>query len=77
SYAIIVNLVPLMTEHGISTQAAAVALGLGGAGQVLGRLGYRTMVRHLSVRTRTVAILAAIAITTTLLGVFTSVIALV
>lgn len=47
SYAIIANLVPLMTEHHISTQAAAVALGLGAAGQVLGRLGYRTLVRHL------------------------------
>ena len=44
SYAIIVNLVPLMAERGISAQAAAVALGLGGAGQVLGRLGYRALV---------------------------------
>ena len=77
SYAIIVNLVPLMTERGISTQAAAVALGLGGAGQVLGRLGYRALVRRLGVRIRTVIILAAIAVTTALLGVFTSLIALV
>lgn len=77
SYAIIANLVPLMTEHGISTQAAAVALGLGGAGQVLGRLGYRALVRHLSIQNRTMAILVAIAITTALLGVFASVVALV
>ena len=77
SYAIIANLVPLMTEHGISTQAAAVALGLGGAGQVLGRLGYRALVRRLSIRNRTMAILVAIAITTALLGVFASVVALV
>src|SRR6185295_416597 len=77
SYSIIANLVPLMTERGISTQTAAVALGLGGAGQVLGRLGYRALVRHLSIRNRTVAILVAIAITTALLGVFASVVALV
>ena len=36
SYAVIANLVPLMGQRGISTGAAAVALGLGGAGQVLG-----------------------------------------
>ncbi|MDV3126608.1 MFS transporter [Mycobacterium sp. 21AC1] len=77
SYAIIVNLVPLMTERGFSTQDAAIALGLGGAGQVLGRLGYRALVRRLSVSTRTVVILAAIAITTALLGVFTSLTALI
>ncbi|MGV9796602.1 MFS transporter [Mycobacterium sp. NPDC003449] len=77
SYAIIVNLVPLMAERGIGTQAAALALGLGGAGQVLGRLGYGALVRRLSVRARTVLILAATAATTALLGVFTSLLALV
>lgn len=77
SYAIIVNLVPLMAERGISTQAAALALGLGGAGQVLGRLGYGALVRRLSVRMRTALVLAAIAATTALLGVFTSLLALV
>lgn len=77
SYAIIVNLVPLMAERGISTQAAALALGLGGAGQVAGRLGYGMLVRRLSVRIRTTLILAAIAATTALLGVFTSLLALV
>lgn len=77
SYAIIVNLVPLMTERGISAQTAALALGLGGVGQVLGRLGYGALVRRLGVRSRTVAILTAIAVTTALLGLFTSLIALV
>ena len=77
SYAIIVNLIPLMTERGISTQVAAVALGLGGAGQVLGRLGYRALVRRVGVRARTVLIFAGIAVTTALLGVFTSMVALV
>lgn len=77
SYAIIVNLIPLMTERGISTQLAAVALGLGGAGQVLGRLGYRALVRRIGVRARTVLVFAGIAFTTALLGVFTSVVALI
>ncbi|WP_423797584.1 MFS transporter [Mycolicibacterium mageritense] len=77
SYAIIVNLVPLMAERGISTHAAALALGLGGAGQVLGRLGYGTLVQRLSVQARTALILVAIAATTALLGVFTSLLALV
>lgn len=77
SYAIIVNLIPLMVERGISAQVAAVALGLGGAGQVLGRLGYRALVRHVGVRARTVLIFAGIAVTTALLGVVTSMAALV
>lgn len=77
SYAIIVNLIPLMAERGISAQVAALALGLGGVGQVLGRLGYRALVRHLSVRARTVGIFAAIALTTALLGVVTSMPALI
>jgi predicted MFS family arabinose efflux permease len=72
SYAIIVNLIPLMAERGISAQVAALALGLGGVGQVLGRLGHRALVRHLGVRARTVGIFAAIAVTTALLGVVTS-----
>jgi predicted MFS family arabinose efflux permease len=59
SYAIIVNLIPLMAERGISAQ-------------VLGRLGHRALVRHLGVRARTVGIFAAIAVTTALLGVVTS-----
>jgi MFS family permease len=77
SYAVIANLVPLMGQRGISTGAAAVALGLGGAGQVLGRLGYQTLVRHVGVVPRTVIIMAGVALTTVLLGVFTSYAALV
>jgi MFS family permease len=77
SYAVIVNLVPLMAQRGISTGAAAVALGLGGAGQVLGRLGYQTLVRRIGVVPRTVVIMAAVAATTALLGLFSSLAALV
>ncbi|BBY26349.1 MFS transporter [Mycolicibacterium sediminis] len=70
SYAVIANLVPLMSQRGISTGAASVALGLGGAGQVLGRLGYRMLVRRVGVVPRTVIIMAGVAVTTALLGVF-------
>ena len=77
SYAVIANLVPLMSQRGISTSAAAVALGLGGAGQVLGRLGYQTLVRRVGVVPRTALVMAGVAGTTALLGVFSSYAALV
>ncbi len=77
SYAIIVNLIPLMAEKGISPQIAAMALGLGGAGQVLGRLGYGALVRRVGVKARTVGIFAGVAVTTALLGVFSSMVALI
>jgi predicted MFS family arabinose efflux permease len=37
-YAVIFNLIPLLTGRGLSASMAAWALGLGGAGQVAGRL---------------------------------------
>lgn len=77
SYAVIVNLVPLMAQRGISTDAAAVALGLGGVGQVVGRLGYGTLVRRVGVVPRSVLLMAGVAATTTLLGLFTSLAALI
>ncbi len=72
SYAVIVNLVPLMTHRGISIEATAVALGLGGASQVVGRLGYGKLVRHIGVVRRTVLVLAGVAVITALLGLVTS-----
>jgi predicted MFS family arabinose efflux permease len=77
TFAAIINLVPLLEERGISTQLAAVALGLGGAGQVVGRIGYAAIVRHTNVLTRTAAILLALAATTALLGVLTTAVTLV
>ncbi|GAA3625945.1 MFS transporter [Lentzea roselyniae] len=68
-YAGVVNLVPLLTERGLSTSVAAVALGLGGAGQVLGRLGYGRLAAATSVRARTAVVLLASAVVTVLLGV--------
>ena len=52
-YAVVVALVPLLTERGLSTTTAAWALGLGGVGQVLGRLGYARFVAVTGVRART------------------------
>ncbi|MFA6300412.1 MAG: MFS transporter [Nocardioides sp.] len=56
-YAVVVNLVPLLVEGGLTTSQAALALGIGGAGQVAGRLLYAPMARRLGVVARTRATL--------------------
>jgi MFS family permease len=61
AFAVVVNQVPLLIERGLSTSTAAWALGLGGLGQVLGRLGYRRLTEATSVRVRGVLILALVA----------------
>ena len=58
-YAAVVNLVPLLTDSGLSAMVAAVALGLGGAGQVAGRLVYARALEPVPVRVRTVLVVAA------------------
>jgi predicted MFS family arabinose efflux permease len=68
AFAVVVNQVPLLIERGMSTSAAAWALGLGGLGQVLGRLGYGRLTTALSVRARGVVILGLSAAATLLLG---------
>jgi MFS family permease len=68
AFAVVVNQVPLLIERGLSTTTAAWALGLGGIGQVLGRLGYGTLTAHTSVRFRTSLILGASAATAGLLA---------
>jgi MFS family permease len=67
-YAALVNLVPLLEDRGLPAGLAAWALGLGGAGQVAGRLCYRPLAARLGVRGRTVAVIAAAAAVTLLLG---------
>jgi MFS family permease len=42
-YAVLVNLVPLLEARGMAPTLAAVTLGLGGVGQVAGRLCYRIL----------------------------------
>ena len=69
AFAVVVNQVPLLIERGMSTTSAAWALGLGGLGQVLGRLGYRHLVAATTVRVRGVVVLALTAATTGLLAV--------
>lgn len=68
AFAVVVNQVPLLIERGLTTSAAAWALGLGGVGQVLGRLGYGLLSRTTSVRARGVLVLCAGAATTTALA---------
>jgi predicted MFS family arabinose efflux permease len=69
AFAVVVNQVPLLIERGLSPTAAAWALGLGGLGQVLGRLGYGRLSRATSVRTRGVLIIALGAVATALLAI--------
>lgn len=69
-YAVVIALVPLLTERGASPTAAAWALGLGGAGQTLGRTLYAGLARRTGVTTRTVALIAAGGATTAALAVF-------
>jgi MFS family permease len=67
-YAVVINLVPLLLARDVSEATAALALGLGGAGQVAGRLGYGRLTRRTGLRGRTVVVLAAGAATTAALG---------
>lgn len=69
AYAVIVNQVPLLVERGLTAEAAAWALGLGGLGQVAGRLGWVRLAARTGVRSRTVLVLAASALATGLLAV--------
>jgi MFS family permease len=66
--SVVISLVPLLTARGASLSVAAWALGLGGVGQVVGRLGYGLLAKRLSVVPRTVAVLATGGLTTALLG---------
>ena len=68
-FAVLINLIPLLTSRGATSSIAAWALGLGGIGQVTGRLGYGALVRRTSVRARTVWILALSAATTAALAI--------
>lgn len=76
AYAVVISLVPMLIERGLDTGTAALALGLGGVGQVIGRLGYPALTRRVGLRTRTTLILLVIALTTALLGQLTTAAAL-
>jgi MFS family permease len=57
-YAVVVALVPLLLARGYTTTQAAWALGLGGAGQTLGRTLYAALASHSRPTTRTAALVA-------------------
>lgn len=63
-WSVLIAFVPLLTARGISTAAAATALGVGGVGQVCGRLGYRRLDAATSADGRTRAVFAGVAVTT-------------
>ncbi|WP_329389715.1 MFS transporter [Streptomyces sp. NBC_01351] len=67
-YAVVIGLVPLLLERGYTITEAAWALGLGGAGQTLGRTLYATLSRHFGVTARTVTLVALGALTTAALA---------
>jgi MFS family permease len=72
AFAAVINLVPLLLERGLDTNTAALALGLGGAGQVAGRLGYPLLSKHIEVRARTALVLTMTALTIAFLSLLTS-----
>ncbi|WSA74557.1 MFS transporter [Streptomyces sp. NBC_01799] len=57
-YAVVVALVPLLLERGYTTTQAAWTLGLGGAGQTVGRTLYAALARRASVTARTAVVVA-------------------
>ena len=52
-FAVTINIIPVLLERGISYSVAAVSLGVIGAGQVIGRIGYSRLVSLTAVHTRT------------------------
>jgi MFS family permease len=67
-YSASLTLIPLLTGRGMSAGLAATTLGLLGAGQLLGRIGYAPLTAHTTSTTRTVAIVAASALAIALLA---------
>ncbi|MFF0887107.1 MFS transporter [Streptomyces sp. NPDC003456] len=63
-HAVVVALVPLLLERGYTTSQAAWALGIGGAGQTLGRTLYATLARRTTATARTTLLVALGALTT-------------
>ena len=67
-YAASLTLIPLLTGRGMAAPLAATTLGLLGAGQLLGRIGYAPLTARTTPTTRTVAIVAASALAIGLLA---------
>ncbi|MDV8002395.1 MFS transporter [Rhodococcus sp. IEGM 1408] len=58
-FAVTINLIPLLLDRGIAYSTAALAFGLVGAGQVVGRLGYPALARRSTPQQRTLVVLGA------------------
>jgi MFS family permease len=65
-YGALVQLVPLLVSRGLDTSQAAIVLGVGGAGQVVGRVFYRRIAAAVPLVARTVVMFLLIAVTTAL-----------
>ncbi|MFC9949007.1 MFS transporter [Streptomyces prasinus] len=63
-YAVVVALVPLLLERGYTTSQAAWVLGIGGAGQTLGRTLYAALARRTTATARTTILIALGGLTT-------------
>ncbi|GAA4515767.1 MFS transporter [Brevibacterium yomogidense] len=55
-FAVTINIIPMFLERGMSYSTAAFALGLIGAGQLVGRIGYTWLAHGTTTRTRTTVI---------------------
>ncbi len=67
-WAILIGLVPLMTERGAGASTAAWALGLCGLGQILGRTLYGPLARRTGLTPRTAGLMLACGAVTAALG---------
>lgn len=76
-YAVVINLVPLLTSNGLTTGQAATALGVGGVGQVVGRVFYGPVLSRLGPTARTAVTVVGVVVTTGALAVWQSPFALV
>jgi MFS family permease len=68
-YAAVINLVPMFVERGLTTTEAALGLGIGGVGQVAGRLGYSRFARATTPVSRLTITIAAVGASTALAAV--------
>lgn len=71
-YAGLLAVVPLMLERGLTTETAAWVLGLGGLGQVAGRLVYTALAHRVSLMLRTTLVFGLVTVSTAALAVVPS-----
>jgi cyanate permease len=68
-YAGLLAVVPLMLERGLTTKTAAWVLGLGGLGQVAGRLVYTVLAHRVSLMLRTTLVFGLVTVSTAAMAV--------